>query len=452
MTENIPSPQPVAPKPPSLVPDEKSRHRGRTGLAISWEHVPWWGIIVLIVGVIALYSMFTSVRYLDALSFIFDLPWHKTVLKELEGTRIAEDGSWSFTVQPPLDDNTRYTVYAEFYREDGTFNGRGDIFKFTIPKNAEAAAQEPLAPSPDQVQQVTTTTPTFSGVAPADTAKVVLVDDFRDQPRRIAKRIWNANGVILTLKVTLIAFLVAVVVGLIFGVMRVSSGSPDLRVHMFRRLGIGLLVAIALVLWQNQWRSPGSFITLLIGIEAFFFLLPAMPYTFSTLYVEIVRGVPMLVIILYMGFAITPALRTATNNNVDLRGLPAAIIGLAFGYGAYLAEVFRAGIEAIPHGQMEAARSIGMSYFQAMRFVILPQAIRMILPPLGNDFIAMLKDSSLISVIALPEVLQQGRLWISRNFRAFEGYNSVMMLYLVMTLLLSLMVRSIERRAHLPSD
>ena len=99
---------------------------------------------------------------------------------------------------------------------------------------------------------------------------------------------------------------------------------------------------------------------------------------------------------------------------------------------------------------MEAARSVGMSYAQAMRFIILPQAIRLILPPLGNDFIAMLKDSSLISVIALPEVLQQGRLSISRNFRAFEGYNSVMMVYLVMTLLLSLMVRAVERRSHLP--
>jgi ABC-type amino acid transport system permease subunit len=78
--------------------------------------------------------------------------------------------------------------------------------------------------------------------------------------------------------------------------------------------------------------------------------------------------------------------------------------------------------------------------------VILPQAIRVILPPLGNDFIAMLKDSSLISVIALPEILQQGRLWISRNFRAFEGYNTVAMLYLLMTLVLSLLVRYIERR------
>jgi polar amino acid transport system permease protein len=182
------------------------------------------------------------------------------------------------------------------------------------------------------------------------------------------------------------------------------------------------------------------------------FLLPVMPYTISTLYVEMVRGVPMLVIILYMGFAITPMLREATNEAIDLRGLPAAVIGLAFGYGAYLAEVYRAGIESIPRGQMEAARSLGMSYFQAMRWVILPQAIRVVLPPLGNDFIAMLKDSSLISVIALPEVLQQGRLWISRNFRAFEGFNSVAMLYLVMTLFLSLLVRYIERRSTLPGE
>jgi len=151
-----------------------------------------------------------------------------------------------------------------------------------------------------------------------------------------------------------------------------------------------------------------------------------------------------------MGFAVTPALRNSTDGRVDLRGLPAAIIALSFGYGAYLSEVYRAGIESIPRGQTEAARSLGMSYFQSMRYVILPQAIRVVLPPLGNDFIAMLKDSSLISVIALPEVLQQGRLWISRNFRAFEGFNSVALVYLVMTLLLSLLVRVIERKAALP--
>ena len=161
----------------------------------------------------------------------------------------------------------------------------------------------------------------------------------------------------------------------------------------------------------------------------------------------------MLVIVLYMGFAITPALRNASagwvTGEIDLRGIPAAIIGLSFGYGAYITEVIRGGIESIPKGQMEAARSVGMSYFQAMRYVILPQAIRVVLPPLGNDFIALLKDSSLISVIALPEMLQRGRLWISRNFRAFEGYNSIALLYLVMTLVLSLLVRAIERRSSI---
>ena len=112
-----------------------------------------------------------------------------------------------------------------------------------------------------------------------------------------------------------------------------------------------------------------------------------------------------------------------------------------------MAEVYRGGIESIEHGQMEAARSLGMSYMQAMRHVILPQAIRRILPPLGNDFISMLKDSSLIAVIALPDLLQMGRLYVSRTFRAFEGYNTVALLYLVMTLFLSLIVRIIERKA-----
>jgi polar amino acid transport system permease protein len=209
----------------------------------------------------------------------------------------------------------------------------------------------------------------------------------------------------------------------------------------------------AALLLNPAWRELKSALLVGLIVQIVLFLIPAMPYTFSTLYVEMIRGVPMLVIVLYMGFAITPLVRDASENwftgQIDLRGLPAAIIALAFGYGAYLAEIYRAGIESIPRGQMEAARSLGMSYFQAMRHVILPQAIRVVLPPLGNDFIAMLKDSSLISVIALPEILQQGRLWISRNFRAFEGYNTVAMLYLVMTLLLSMLVRYIERRARI---
>lgn len=205
------------------------------------------------------------------------------------------------------------------------------------------------------------------------------------------------SGVKLTLQVTIISYLIGLVVGLIFGLMRVSD-------------------------------NP-------IFCAA------------STLYVEVMRGVPLLVIILYMGFVVTPRLREATGGQVDLQGVPAAILGIAVCYGAYMAEVYRGGIESIERGQMEAARSLGMNYMQAMRHVILPQAIRRILPPLGNNLISMLKDSSLISVIALNDLLQTGRLYVSRTYRAFEGYNSVALLYLTMTLFLSLVVRIVERKA-----
>ncbi|MEA3351073.1 MAG: amino acid ABC transporter permease [Chloroflexota bacterium] len=204
-------------------------------------------------------------------------------------------------------------------------------------------------------------------------------------------------GVKLTLQATVISYLIGLIVGLIFGLMRVSD-NPIL-------------------------------------------------YAVSTLYVEVMRGIPLLVIILYMGFVLTPMLRDATDGKIDIQGIPAAIIGMAACYGAYMAEVYRGGIESIERGQMEAARSLGMSYMQAMRNVILPQAIRRILPPLGNNFISMLKDSSLVSVIALSDLLQMGRLYVSRTFRAFEGYNTVALLYLIMTLFLSLIVRTVERKA-----
>ncbi|MGD2026591.1 MAG: amino acid ABC transporter permease, partial [Anaerolineales bacterium] len=110
------------------------------------------------------------------------------------------------------------------------------------------------------------------------------------------------------------------------------------------------------------------------------------------------------------------------------------------------AEIFRAGIQSIERGQMEAARSLGMTYIQSMRYVILPQAIRRVLPPLGNDFIAMLKDSSLATVLAVPELTQLGRVQRSSTFRVFEVFNSVAFLYLTMTLILSFLVRTLERR------
>ncbi len=191
-------------------------------------------------------------------------------------------------------------------------------------------------------------------------------------------------------------------------------------------------------------------------------------YNFSTLYVEVMRGIPMLVIILYGAFVVVPVSLDLINRlgtwmvglaplaglgrtfeQVDIQQVDMsvrAIAGLAMGYAAFEAEVFRAGIQSIERGQMEAARSLGMTYIQAMRYVILPQALRRVLPPLGNDLIAMLKDSSLISALAVRDITQLGKLYRARSFRSFEAYNTMAFIYLSMTLSLSMLVKFIERR------
>lgn len=429
----------------SLTPDLRARRRGRTGLVIPWDNIPWWGIIVIMVGVIAGFSVMTNTRYIDALYFIFDLPWNKNVVAR---TQVAAEGTWAVIIQPALAPGT-YTLYSQFVDAQGEYAERSAEFRVVVPPDAPAVEAPPLTTPTEAPIELTTSTPSIAGTATPGYS-VLLFDDFSGSPWRVFQRIVAANGVLLTIRTTLVAFAGALVLGLAFGVMRVSSRSPNLIHHAWRRVLIGLGLAVALLIAVPSLRETPQAGLVLFGAAAILFLMPAMPYTVSTLYVEVVRGVPMLVIILYMGFAVTPAVREGTSGALDLRGWPSALIGLSFGYGAYLAEVFRAGIQSIPSGQMEAARSLGMNYMQAMRHIILPQAVRVVLPPLGNDFISMLKDSSLISVIALPEVLQQGRLWISRNFRAFEGFNSVVLVYLVMTLLLSLLVRAIERKSTVP--
>jgi polar amino acid transport system permease protein len=127
-----------------------------------------------------------------------------------------------------------------------------------------------------------------------------------------------------------------------------------------------------------------------------------------------------------------------------------AILGLATAYAAFLAEIFRAGIQSISRGQMEAARSLGMTYFQAMRYVILPQAVRVVLPPLGNDFIAMLKDTSLVAAISLAEMSYLAFQLNGRTLRPFPTFITLAVVYLILTLLLSFMVRTIEHRVKLP--
>ncbi|MFN8456277.1 MAG: amino acid ABC transporter permease [Anaerolineae bacterium] len=225
------------------------------------------------------------------------------------------------------------------------------------------------------------------------------------------------EGILTTIQVTLMAYAIAITLGLITGLGRVS-------------------------------KNP-------------------IIYNIATLYVQVMRGVPILVTILYVAFVIIPwaigqlnglggflagiSLLPQKNfltslNAQSVNFLVRAVIALAISYGAFSAEIFRAGIESIGRGQMEAARSLGMNYFQAMRYIILPQAVRRVLPPLGNDFIAMLKESSLVSSLGVRDITQLGKLYAASSFRYFETYNTVAFMYLTMTILLSLGVKAMEKR------
>jgi len=226
-------------------------------------------------------------------------------------------------------------------------------------------------------------------------------------------------GLSITIKTTLIGFIIALFLGLITGLGRLSNNV------FFRNL--------------------------------------------ATLYVEFIRGVPMLVLMFFIAYAAVPAtvngmnaighwmesigwswlanpLLTLENKAIEMN--VRAIVALSVTYGAFLAEIFRAGVQSVSKGQMEAARSQGMSASQAMFYIILPQAIRNVLPALGNDFVAMLKDSSLISVLAVRDITQVARLYAGRSFRYDEAYMTLVILYLSMTIVLSLVVKYIERRVR----
>jgi His/Glu/Gln/Arg/opine family amino acid ABC transporter permease subunit len=173
-------------------------------------------------------------------------------------------------------------------------------------------------------------------------------------------------------------------------------------------------------------------------------------------YIEIVRGVPIIVLLLYVAFVLAPALVELRNwlggfmglDPVRTRVFPLlwrAVMALSIGYSAFIAEVFRAGLASVPQGQIEAAKALGLSRWQRFRFIVFPQAIRTILPPLGNDFVALVKDSSLVSVLGVLDVTQLGKVTAASNFRYFETYNVVALVYLTMTIGLSLALRRFER-------
>jgi polar amino acid transport system permease protein len=218
-----------------------------------------------------------------------------------------------------------------------------------------------------------------------------------------------ADGVLVTLKLTLVSFVCILVVGMIGSLGRVSS---------------------------NRFFSGAA-----------------------SLYVEIVRGIPVLVWLLWIWFALPqllqklgqmllPVLPVIGQFLTDLRLQPfvAAVTGLTFAYGAYMTEIFRAGIQSIPKGQMEAARSLGMNYIQAMRYIILPQAVRVVLPPVSNEFVTLLKDTSLVSILAVSDLTKRGREFVATSFLSLATFTMVALLYLIMTLFFTRVSTALERR------
>ena len=183
----------------------------------------------------------------------------------------------------------------------------------------------------------------------------------------------------------------------------------------------------------------------------------------ARLYIEVMRGVPIVVLLLYVAFALVPAVIAGINwvaswvqgaevqllRTRDVPLLWRAVIALMLAYSAFLAEIFRAGLQAVDRGQIEAAQALGLNGWQRFRHVRFPQAFRMILPPLGNDFVAMVKDSSLVAVLGINDVAQLAKVTAAGNFRYFETYNVAAFLYLVMTIGLSLLLRRFETRMRL---
>ena len=178
-------------------------------------------------------------------------------------------------------------------------------------------------------------------------------------------------------------------------------------------------------------------------------------------YVEIIRGIPILVLLFWIAFAGVPAFVAGWNwlaaplREAGLVGellvrdvslLMRAVLALTIGYSAFIAEVFRAGIQSVEAGQVEAAKALGLSRFQRFRLIVMPQAIRTILPPLGNDFVAMVKDSSLVSVLGVADITQLGKIYAAGSFRFFETYSVVAYIYLMLTVSLSIALRSLEKR------
>ena len=267
-------------------------------------------------------------------------------------------------------------------------------------------------------------------------------------------------------------WLLVMAVGVIAFVLSVSAQHPYPVIWGAVRQGI----------WTTIWVSVVAYaLALVLGLIIALLRRSSnvIIYQVATFYVEMVRGIPTLVLVYWMALAFIPeVIRLGNNLGETLQHLTIsfvisedqvyeltfrtlgqrmaefetrefgttyrAIIALAISYSAFLSEVFRAGIESVTIGQREAARSLGMTQWQVMRLIVLPQAIRVILPPLGNDFIAMLKESSLVSVLGVQDITRRGQTYASSTFTFFQAYNIVALTYLVLTVTLSMVVKGME--------
>jgi polar amino acid transport system permease protein len=214
--------------------------------------------------------------------------------------------------------------------------------------------------------------------------------------------------------------------------------------------GIGVTIAVTVIAYTSACIL--GLLLALAGMSRFVALRQSARF-----YIEVVRGVPIMVLLLYIAFAAAPALVIAVNwlggwfgldpwKTRDFPLIARAVIALTIAYSAFLAEVFRAGLLSVAAGQIEAAKALGLNGWQRFRHIVFPQAFRTILPPLGNDFIAMVKDSSLVSVLGVSDITQLGKVTAAGNFRYFETYNVVALVYLTMTIALSLVLRRLEKR------
>ena len=240
-------------------------------------------------------------------------------------------------------------------------------------------------------------------------------------------------------------WLLVLAVVAILVILVVTVPDPYMNMLKFFRDGIWVTIYVTLI---------SFFLVLFVGLVGGLARLSSNRIIrgLATVYVEVIRGIPLMVQLIFWYFALPSIIRDfgATIGSDALANyqtipIAMAIFGLTVGYGAYMSEVVRAGIQSIGKGQMEAARSLGMTYFQAMRYIILPQAFRVILPPIGNEFVTLLKDSSLVSVVSVADLTRRGREFNASHFMPIETWTMVALVYLVMTLFTARLVSYTER-------